>query len=174
MSHLAAELAPREPATGPTAMRLRNFIHILAVSGVLAAYSFWVLSARENDKASSATAETFPGTDIPLLNAADAESLWRQPSTIFLDVRPAPDYEFGHVKGALSLPLEELDDRFSRLKPQLERAQAIVVYCKNSDCGKSYWSALHLRKQGFKQVRIYPNGWYEWCRFELPIAGQGS
>jgi rhodanese-related sulfurtransferase len=154
-------------------MKVRNFIHIFLVSGALAGYSFWVSSVREKGN-SEASAEVFPGTDIPLLNVAEAQNLWRQPSTIFLDVRSKPDYEFGHVKGALSLPYEELEDRFAALRPQLDRAEAIVVYCKNSDCGKSYWSALHLRKQGLKQVRIYPNGWYEWRRHELPVTGQGS
>jgi rhodanese-related sulfurtransferase len=155
-------------------MKLRNFIHIFLVSGALAGYSFWVSFARETGISEAASAEVFPGTDIPLLNVADAQNLWRQPSTIFVDVRSTPDYEFGHAKGAVSLPYEELDERFAALKPQLDRAQAIVVYCKNSDCGKSYWSALYLRKQGLKQVRIYPNGWYEWCQYELPIAGQRS
>jgi rhodanese-related sulfurtransferase len=149
-------------------MKLRNFIHIFAVTGALAAYSFWISSSQPQD------GELFPGTDIPLLNSAEAETLWRKSSTVFLDVRPLPDYEFGHVKGALSLPLEEMEERLPALKPQLERAEAIVVYCKNSDCGKSYWSALQLRKRGLKQVRIYPNGWYEWCELKLPITGQGS
>ncbi len=154
-------------------MKIRNFLHILAISAALAAYASWTSSARQKDAVPEA-GETLPGTDIPLLNVADAEILWRKPSTVFLDVRPFPDFDFGHIQGALSLPLEELEERFPSLKPQLDRAEAVVVYCKNIDCAKSYWSALHLRKHGIKQVRIYPNGWYEWCEYQLPITGQGS
>ena len=155
-------------------MRVRNFLHILAVSAALAGYSAWVSCRGEKESPVSAQADNFPGTDIPLLNVAEAEALWRKSSTLFVDVRPHPDYEFGHIQGAINLPEEEFDTRFAALKPQLEQAEAIVVYCKNADCGKSYWSALDLRKRGFKQVRIYPHGWYEWCEYKLPIIGQGS
>lgn len=155
-------------------MKLRNFIHILAVSGALAAYASWVSSIREKEPTASQSPENFPGTDIPLLTITDAENLWRKPGSVFLDVRSSPDYDFGHIQGAVSLPLEELEARLPGMKPQLDRAEAIVVYCKNSDCGKSYWSALHLRKQGLRQVHIYPNGWYEWCQYKLPVTGQGS
>jgi rhodanese-related sulfurtransferase len=155
-------------------MKVRNFLHILAVSAALAGYSAWVSSRGEKESLVSAQADNFPGTDIPLLNVAEAEVLWRKSSTLFVDVRSYPDYEFGHIQGAINLPEEEFDTRFEALKPQLEQAEAIVVYCKNADCGKSYWSALDLRKRGFKQVRIYPHGWYEWCEYKLPITGQGS
>jgi rhodanese-related sulfurtransferase len=155
-------------------MKVRNFLHILAVSAALAGYSAWVSSRGEKESLVSAQADNFPGTDIPLLNVAEAEALWRKSSTLFVDVRSYPDYEFGHIQGAINLPEEEFDTRFTALKPQLEQAKAIVVYCKNVDCGKSYWSALRLRERGFKQVRIYPHGWYEWCEYKLPITGQGS
>jgi len=155
-------------------MRVRNFLHILAVSAALAGYSAWVSSRGEKESLVSAQADNFPGTDIPLLNVAEAEALWRKSSTLFLDVRPHPDYEFGHIQGAINLPEEDFDTRFTALKPQLEQAETIVIYCKNADCGKSYWSALRLRERGFKQVRIYPHGWYEWCEYKLPITGQGS
>jgi rhodanese-related sulfurtransferase len=155
-------------------MRLRNFLHILAISVALAGYSAWVSSTNDKGSAGTVTPEVFPGTDIPLLNAAEAESLWRKSSTLFVDVRSYPDYEFGHIQGAINLPEEEFDARFDALKPRLEQAGVIVVYCKNVDCGKSYWAALGLRQRGFKQVHIYPHGWYEWCEHQLPVTGQRS
>lgn len=155
-------------------MKVRNFLHILAVSAALAGYSAWVSSAHDKGNPGAAAPEVFPGTDIPLLNASDAEALWRKRSTLFIDVRSYPDYDFGHIQGAVSLPEEEFEDRFPILKPRLEQAEAIVVYCKNADCGKSYWTALRLRQRGFKQVHIYPHGWYEWCKYQLPVVGQRS
>ena len=155
-------------------MKIRNFLHILAVSLALAAYAAWASSARDKETSVSASEDILPGTDIPLLNLAEVEPLWRKHSTLFVDVRSLPDYEFGHIQGAINLPLEEFDERYPALKPQLERAEALVIYCKNSDCGKSYWSALRLRKKGLTQTKIYPNGWYEWREYKLPITGQGS
>jgi rhodanese-related sulfurtransferase len=163
-----------ERRTKKGSMRIRNFVHILAISAALAGYSAWISSRAGKDSSTTTAGDTFPGTDIALLNVADAEALWRKSSTLFVDVRSYPDYEFGHIQGAINLPEEEFDARFTALKPQLEQAGRIVVYCKNVDCGKSYFSALALRQRGFKQVRIYPHGWYEWCQYKLPITGQGS
>jgi rhodanese-related sulfurtransferase len=101
---------------------------------------------------------------------ADAQALWQQPSAIFLDVRSSIDYEFGHIQGAVNLPLEDFDKGYPDLKPRLERADAIVVYCKSEDCGKSYWSALRLRRDGLRQTKIYPYGWNEWNDNQLPIT----
>ena len=46
-----------------------------------------------------------------------------RPSVLFVDVRSPTDYGFGHVAGAVSLPDEEFEERFSALKPRLERAR---------------------------------------------------
>src|SRR5260370_12298735 len=113
-------------------MKIKNFVHILAVSLALALYAAWVSSSAEN----------LEGTDIPLLTLADAQALWQQPSAIFLDVRSSIDYEFGHIQGAVNLPLEDFAKGYPDLKPRLERADAIVVYCKSDACGNRYWSAL--------------------------------
>jgi rhodanese-related sulfurtransferase len=151
-------------------MKLKNFLHILGISLALALYAAWVSSAREGRPESDKPAAALEGTDIPLLNVAEAQDLWGKPSTLFLDVRSSIDYEFGHIKGAINLPWEEFDERYPTLKPQFERTAAIVVYCKSEDCGKSYWCALRLRRDGLRQTNIYPNGWYEWSDYQLPIT----
>ncbi len=151
-------------------MKIKNFLHILAVSLALAAYSACVTSDREGHDESLKPGASLEGTDIPLLTVADAQALWHKPSTIFLDVRSSIDYEFGHITGAINLPWEEFDRAYPALKIRLDRADAIVVYCKSEDCGKSYWSALRLRREGLRQTKIYPNGWYEWSDNQLPIT----
>src|SRR5207245_8684637 len=100
----------------------------------------------------------------------DAGALWRDRSPVFVDVRSAPNYDFGHIAGAINLPEEEFEQRFPELKPRLERAGAIVVYCKSVDCGKSLWSALRLRDAGLLQTKIYPYGWNGWDNHGLSIA----
>ena len=83
--------------------------------------------------------------------------------------RLAADHAYGHIPGSLLLPEEEFEERFAALKPRLERAQALVVYCSSRDCGKSLWTALRLWNTGLKQVRIFPGGWNEWYLRELPV-----
>jgi rhodanese-related sulfurtransferase len=151
-------------------VKVKNFLRILGISLALAAYAAWVSSARDRLGEGEKPSDFLEGTDIPLLNLADTRDLWQKPSTFFLDVRSSIDYEYGHIQGAVNLPLEEFDDGYPALKSRLERAAAIVVYCKSEDCGKSYWAALRLRREGLSQTNIYPYGWNEWTEHQLPIT----
>jgi rhodanese-related sulfurtransferase len=108
--------------------------------------------------------------DIPLLHDDEAEALWRESSTLFVDVRSPADYEVGHIAGAVNLPEEDYEARLPSLLPQLEQAGAVVVYCKSVDCGKSLWAALRLRQHGLTQTKIYPGGWNEWSNRGLPAV----
>jgi rhodanese-related sulfurtransferase len=148
-------------------MSAAKFLHLLLVTLALAGYGAYLRAAREPRLAPAAVS---PGA-IALIRAAEAEQLWRHDGTLFVDVRSAPQYAVGHIAGAVSLPEEDFEQRFPALRPRLERAHAIVVYCKSEDCGKSLWAAIRLRNLGLTQTRIYPAGWYDWQRHGLPHTG---
>ncbi len=154
-------------------MKLANFARILAVCLALSAYSSWAFSVRQRESKSSEPSNLESVAGIPLLRLKEAEALWHDPGTLFVDVRSANHYEVGHIRGAISMPEEEFEQRFPELKSRLEQASSIVVYCKSVDCGKSLWSALRLRDAGLPQTKIYPYGWNEWFNHDLPMAGLG-
>jgi len=151
-------------------MRISRFLAILAVSSALAGYASWVMAERERER------QALPASSgaIPLLRRDDAEALWRSGTAVFLDVRSQADYEQGHIAGALHFPEEEIEQRLPAVKPRLERASALVVYCGSENCGKSLWAAIRLRHEGLTQVRIYPAGWNEWHRHGLPSSEGGA
>jgi rhodanese-related sulfurtransferase len=149
-------------------VKLLNVALILLASFALAGYSSLALAVRERKDTDLPSKDKVAG--IPLIPLAEAEALWKDPSTIFLDVRSEADYEFGHIPGALSVPDEQFEQRFPALKTRLQQARTIVVYCKSQDCGKSLWTALRLQNEGLTQARIYPYGWNEWYNRDLPIA----
>jgi rhodanese-related sulfurtransferase len=152
-------------------MRLFNCIRIVLVAIFLSGYSAWSLAHRQASEVPFL--EGHSGSAIALIRLAEAERLWHQPTTLFVDVRSPTDYEFGHISGAILLPEEEIEQKLPDLRPRLEHAQVIVVYCKSVDCGKSLWAAIRLRNEGLKQTVIYPAGWNEWYLHELPTAGAG-
>jgi rhodanese-related sulfurtransferase len=154
-------------------MKAANFLRILAVSLALSGYSAWSLTTRDRQPFEPPRGQRM-AADIPLINRDQAESLWRQGGTLFVDVRSSADYQFGHIRGAVSLPYEELDLRMPELKGRLSRARTIVVYCKSIDCGKSLWGALRLRQEGLDQTVIYPEGWNEWVDADLPRTHSGK
>ena len=61
-----------------------------------------------------------------------------------LDVRFAEEYEQGHLKGAISIPLEQLRERLG----ELDQSKTIAVYCRIGR--RSYMAARILQHHGFK------------------------
>lgn len=76
--------------------------------------------------------------------------LVREEAVTVLDVRPSVEYNAGHVAGALSIPLKELQQRLS----DLPRNQEIVAYCRGPYCVLSVIAVEMLRAQGFNAVRL--------------------
>ena len=69
---------------------------------------------------------------------------------IVLDVRPADEFEVGHVPGAINIPLSELEARLAELDPDHE----IVAYCRGAWCVLSFEAVAALRARGFKVRRL--------------------
>jgi len=83
---------------------------------------------------------------------------------VLLDMRDREDYRRGHIEGAISMPLEEIDKRF----PDLPRDKDIVTYCYNQYCHLSTLGALKLVKHGIpaKEMNV---GWSEWVKLGNPL-----
>lgn len=74
-----------------------------------------------------------------------------------LDVRPAEEYQAGHITGALSVPLTELRRRLA----ELPRDRRIVAYCRGPYCVLAIEAVEMLRASGFDAVRL-EDGVPEW------------
>ena len=74
-----------------------------------------------------------------------------------IDVRPRLEYLSGHIAGAISIPLEELEARIG----ELPRQQEIVAYCRGPYCVFSSQAVARLRECGF-QARRMELGVPEW------------
>ena len=82
---------------------------------------------------------------------------------VLLDMRDREDYRRGHIKGAVSMPLEDIDKRYR----DLPRDKDIVTYCYNQYCHLSTQGALKLVEHGIpaKEMNI---GWSEWVKLGNP------
>jgi len=81
-----------------------------------------------------------------------------------LDVRPREEFAAGHIPGAMSLPLEELERRLSELPQERE----IVAYCRGPYCVMSIEAVALLKERGFTAVRM-EDGVLEWRAHDWPI-----
>ena len=83
-----------------------------------------------------------------------------------LDVRPADEFDAGHLPGAVNIPLAKLEERLADLDPERE----IVAYCRGPWCVLSFEAVAALRARGFKARRL-EDGLPEWRAAGLPIEG---
>jgi len=81
-----------------------------------------------------------------------------------LDVRPVDEYRAGHIPGALSVPLMELEKLISKLP----RDQEIVAYCRGPYCVLAVQAVEMLRKQGFRAIRL-EEGVQDWLAMGLTV-----
>ena len=89
----------------------------------------------------------------------------RSGEVTILDVRPREEYLAGHIPGALSVPLEELEELLTRLPPEAE----IVAYCRGPYCVLAPQGVALLRNHGHSARRL-ADGFPEWRLAGLPIA----
>ena len=87
------------------------------------------------------------------MEPVNKETLLNQVSNgevVVLDVRPLEEYRAGHIPGALSVPLEELEQRIS----ELPQDQEIVAYCRGPYCVLAVEAVERLRARGLQAVRL--------------------
>lgn len=89
----------------------------------------------------------------------------RAGEVVVLDVRPAEEYEAGHIPGAISLPLEHLEARLDELDPGVE----VVAYCRGPLCLLAPQAAAALRERD-RAARCLEDGMPEWRQAGLPVA----
>ena len=82
-----------------------------------------------------------------------------------LDVRPKEEYAAGHIPGAVSMPLKELEKHLS----ELPRDREIVAYCRGPYCVLAIKAVEQLRALGFKAVR-FEYGIQDWKADDLPVT----
>jgi rhodanese-related sulfurtransferase len=91
----------------------------------------------------------------------EAKTLFDAGSALFVDARHEFDYNFGHVKGAINVPLKDFELAKSPLA-NLPKDKLIVTYCDGADCNSSIELAKKLSEAGFSNVKMFFGGWNEW------------
>jgi rhodanese-related sulfurtransferase len=97
-----------------------------------------------------------PGEEtLSTVMAWDGNVLW-------VDARPADEYEAGHVPAAILLNLEGWDRLFPQFLDRWSSEKKVVVYCSAASCELSREVAERLRKNGIPSVFVLKGGWEAW------------
>lgn len=89
----------------------------------------------------------------------------RRGEVTVLDVRPAEEYQAGHLPGALSVPLKELEKRMA----EIPRDREVVAYCRGPYCVMAVDAVFLLRRRGFEATRM-EEGVLEWKARGLQVV----
>ena len=101
-------------------------------------------------------------TLVTYMDQADAPTPLIDPAAVtsemtVVDVRPREEFEAGRFPGAISIPLDELGDRYREIPVGAE----VVVYCRGELCRMAREAARWLREQNV-DAKAMDDGVVEW------------
>ena len=106
--------------------------------------------------------------DAPSVEHVDRQTLLarlRTGDAVLIDVRPHEEYVAGHLPGALSIPLSELEARLKELK----KGREVVAYCRGPYCMLAADAVGVLSRRGFRARRL-EDGVLEWRAAGLKVV----
>ena len=130
---------------------IQKNIFLVLIAAVSGAMLLWPLLRR--------------GAGGPWVSTLEATQLMNRSDALVLDVRDAAEYARGHILGAKSVPLGELERR----APELDKhkAKPVIVHCGNGD--RAGGAVGLLRRCGFANVHNLSGGFAAWQQAGLPI-----
>jgi rhodanese-related sulfurtransferase len=102
-------------------------------------------------------AREYLGEDVQTLGREELLERLRGGDVVLVDVRPEAEYAAGHIEGAYSIPLDELERRLAELPSDAE----VVAYCRGPYCAYAHEAVRRLQAEG-RSARRLEEGWPEW------------
>lgn len=102
-------------------------------------------------------ARDYLGDDVETIGREDLLKRLRNGDAVLVDVRPREEFAAGHIEGARSIPLPELERRLAELPPDRE----VVAYCRGPFCAYAHEAVRRLADAG-RTARRLEDGWPEW------------
>jgi DNA-binding transcriptional ArsR family regulator len=102
-------------------------------------------------------AEEYLGDEVEAIGRDELIARMGRGDVVLVDVRPAEEFGSGHIEGARSIPLDELERRLTELPADHE----IVAYCRGPFCAYAHEAVRRLRAAGRTAQRL-EEGWPEW------------
>ncbi len=99
----------------------------------------------------------------PWVSAQEATLLINREDAIVVDVRDSGEYGAGHILGAKSVPMKDLESSPDIAK---RKDRPLIVYCESGQ--RSSQAAAALRKAGFAKVFNLTGGLAAWRQAGLP------
>src|SRR2546421_6790065 len=109
-------------------------------------------------------ARDYLGDDVDAIGRDELIARLRRGDVVLVDVRPTEEFEAGHIEGARSIPIEELEERLAELPSDHE----VVAYCRGPFCAYAHHAVRRLQAAG-RPARRLEDGWPEWRLAGQPV-----
>jgi rhodanese-related sulfurtransferase/predicted transcriptional regulator len=107
--------------------------------------------------------------EMEALSPEELEKRLERDDVLVLDVRPEEEYETGHIPGARSIPIDQLEEHLDDLPDD----KKIVAYCRGPYCVYSDDAVQQLRQNGREALRL-TKGLPDWLVEGRPVEGDGT
>jgi rhodanese-related sulfurtransferase len=102
--------------------------------------------------------------ELEAISAEDLVERMQSDSLVVLDVRPPEEYRAGHIPGARSVPVSEVESALKQIPPDHE----VIAYCRGPYCVFSDEAVELLKTHGYKAKRLQ-GGLPDWRAAGLPV-----
>ena len=102
-------------------------------------------------------ARDYLGPEVDTIGRDELIARMRAGEVVLIDVRPREEFDAGHIDGARSIPIAELEQRLAELPADRE----IVAYCRGPFCAYAHQAVRTLNTAGRRAQRLR-EGWPEW------------
>jgi rhodanese-related sulfurtransferase len=116
--------------------------------------------------AAPAQAGHTPGASFPTLRSDAVKRLLdvKEP-VVLVDMRKPAEYRAGHLPGAISLPMAELERRYR----EIPKAARVVLYCQ---CPLEEMGSVYsfLSSLGYRNLVVLEDGFEGWFKSQYPVV----
>ncbi len=112
------------------------------------------------------SARDYLGEEVEGIDRDELLARMRRRDVVLVDVRPQDEFAAGHIEGARSIPVDELEQHLE----ELDSGHEVIAYCRGRFCVMAHEAVRRLRAAGLSARRL-EEGWPEWRLAELEEAG---
>ncbi|RLC29582.1 MAG: hypothetical protein DRH32_07130 [Deltaproteobacteria bacterium] len=108
--------------------------------------------------------QTAPGE----ISITEAIKHFHAGTALFVDARPASDFNTGHIHGAINLTTGNMDKWIDGFLADTSPDTLIIAYCDGLHCSLGRDLAEQFRLLGYTEAYYLKNGWSQWKKQGMP------
>lgn len=154
-------------------MTRKLFLEIIIIAFIAVLLSFTVNLLRPDGLPlfSASNADGTPEQISPEeISITVAIKLFQTGSVLFVDARPASDFNAAHIHGAVNLVGTDIDEWIDGFLADTPPDTLIIAYCDGPTCSLGRELAEQFRLLGYAEAYYLKDGWSKWIKQGMPTG----